>query len=139
VGAYPAAAVPADDGAREFTFSGQRVLVVEDEPLVGMLLEENLSDLGLTVVQIAVSLSEALDAAATIDADLAVLDVNLSGELSYPAAEALAKRGIPVIFVTGYARAMPPRSLSAAPFVDKPYRRDQLAAAIERALIHQPA
>jgi len=114
-------------------------MIVEDEPLVAMALEENLFDLGLTVVRTAVSLGEALDAAATIVAELALLDVNLSGELSYPAAELLTSRGIPVIFVTGYARALPPRGLSGAPCVDKPYRPEQLAAAIERVLISQPA
>jgi len=83
-------------------FSGRRVLVVEDEVLVAWLLEDMLADLGCAVVGPAVSVKQAL---AMIDAeaiDVAVLDVNLNGQLSYPIADALAARGVPFVFSTGY-------------------------------------
>ena len=70
---------------------GRRVLVVEDEGLIAMLIESQFEDLGHEVIGTAARLREALDLARTLDLDLAVLDVNLAGELSYPVAECLAR------------------------------------------------
>jgi CheY-like chemotaxis protein len=83
-------------------FSGRRVLLVEDEPIVAWLLKDMLVDLGLMVVGPAASVNQAL---AMIDAesiDMAVLDVNLKGQMSYPIADALVARGVPFVFSTGY-------------------------------------
>jgi len=83
-------------------FSGRRVLLVEDEPIVAWLLKDMLVDLGLVVVGPAASVNQAL---AMIDAesiDMAVLDVNLKGQMSYPIADALVARGVPFVFSTGY-------------------------------------
>src|SRR4051794_22900016 len=84
--------------------SGRRVLVVEDEMIVAWLLQDMLADLGCAVVGPAARVSQAL---AMIDAeaiDAAVLDVNLNGQKSYPVADALAARGMPFVFSTGYGR-----------------------------------
>ena len=83
-------------------FFERRVLLVEDEIFVVWLVEDMLADLGCAVVGPASSVNQAL---AMIDAeaiDAAVLDVNLNGQMSYPIADALAARGVPFVFSTGY-------------------------------------
>ena len=62
--------------------------------------------------------------------DLAVLDINLAGELSYPVAEVLQQRWIPFVFATGYGAAGVPESLNRAIVVSKPFRTEQLATAL---------
>src|SRR6202045_5470871 len=90
------------DGAMTSPLSGRRVLVVEDETMVAWLLEDMLADLGCAVVGPAAHVNQAL---AMLDAeaiDAAVLDVNLQGQKSYPIADAIAARGVPFAFSTGY-------------------------------------
>lgn len=114
--------------------SGRHVLVVEDEPIVAMLLEDMLNDLGLGVAAFARTLPNAMKAAETCACDAAILDINLKGEMSYPAAEKLAQAGVPIVFVTGYARQQPPESLRHAQVLLKPYGIHELAGALHRAL-----
>lgn len=78
-----------------------RALLVEDEPLVALMIEDMLADLGIDVTLSASTLADAL-AAAEAEFDFALLDINLRGERSFPAAEALRRRGKPFMFVTGY-------------------------------------
>ena len=78
-----------------------RALLVEDEPLVALMIEDMLADLGIDVALSASTLADAL-AATEADFDFALLDINLKGERSFPAAEALRRRGKPFTFVTGY-------------------------------------
>ncbi|MGH6802405.1 MAG: response regulator [Methyloceanibacter sp.] len=103
-----------------------RVLLVEDENLVALLLEDMLAELGHTVVGPVARLDKALEAAQEEAFDVAILDVNINGEESYPIAEVLAARGIPFIFSTGYDK----RSLSAPysdrPTLQKPFQRHDL-------------
>jgi CheY-like chemotaxis protein len=106
---------------------GLRVLVVEDEPIVAMLVEEYLEDLGCKVVAVATRLNDALKQARTLDLDAGVLDVNLAGELSYPVAEVLRDRTVPFLFATGYGSAGKPTSMFDAPVLSKPFRMKQLA------------
>jgi CheY-like chemotaxis protein len=113
--------------------TGTRVLVVEDEAMVSMMLEDFLEDLGCVVVATASRLEDALVKAAQLEVDVAVLDVNLAGKLSYPVAELLRSRGIPFLFATGYGTAGLPDRLSDAPVLSKPYLRAQLVAALEAA------
>jgi two-component sensor histidine kinase/CheY-like chemotaxis protein len=80
---------------------GQRVLVVEDEPLVALMMTELIRDLGAEVVGPFGSISEATSAR-TGKVDVAVLDINVGGELVYPLAERLAAKGTPLLFLTGY-------------------------------------
>ena len=87
------------------SLSGRRILVIEDEMMVAMLLKDILVDLGCTVLGPAARVEQALamiEAAGALDA--AVLDINLNGQKSYPVADALAARGVPFIFATGYSR-----------------------------------
>ena len=102
-------------------FSGRRVLVVEDEMIVAWLLEDMLADLGCAVVGPASSVEQAL---AMIDAeaiDVAVLDVNLNGQMSYPIADALATRGVPFVFSTGYDKDTLLDGYRIFPVLQKPF------------------
>src|SRR5271165_2043073 len=82
-----------------------RVLLVEDEAMIAMLIEDMLADLGCDVVATAGQLGEAVSLARSGSFDLAFLDLNLRGVPSYPVAQALRERGIPFAFVTGYGTA----------------------------------
>ena len=102
-------------------YSGRRVLMVEDEMIVAWLLEDMLTDLGCSVIGPAGSVNQAL---AMIEAELidaAVLDVNLNGEMSYPIADALAARGVPFVFSTGYNKDSLPNSYQSFPVLQKPF------------------
>src|SRR5450759_748326 len=115
-------------------FSDRRVLVVEDEVLVAWLLEDMLADLGCAVLGPAASVKQAL---AMIDAeaiDVAVLDVNLNGQLSYPVADALAARGVPFVFSTGYDKDRMLDGYKTFPVLQKPYHRAELENTLARLL-----
>jgi len=110
-----------------------RVMIVEDEGLLCLMLEDYLNELGCEVVAIASRLSEALHKARRIAMDVAVLDINLAGEMSYPVAELLRARDIPFLFCTGYGAAGLPPGLRDAPLLAKPYRMEQLDQALRQA------
>ena len=78
-----------------------RILVVDDEPLVSMLVEDWLVELGCEVVGPARSVQEGLDMAGSAELDGAILDINLGGNNSYAVAETLERRGVPFAFATG--------------------------------------
>ncbi len=114
--------------------SGRRVFVVEDEMLVAWLLEDMLADLGCVVVGPAGGVKDAL---AMIDAnaiDVAVLDVNLNGEMSYPIADALAARDVPFVFVTGYDKNRMLDGYQTFPVLQKPYHRAELTVTLAKLL-----
>lgn len=110
-----------------------RVLIVEDEAMISMMIEDCLDHLGYDVVAIASHLDDGLEKARTLDIDVAVLDVNLHGKLSYPIAEMLVDRHIPFIFATGYGRSGLPENLRNVLVVTKPFREQQLADALRAA------
>jgi CheY-like chemotaxis protein len=101
-----------------------------------MLVEDMLEDLGHEVVKVATHLEEALTAAASEAIDIAILDLNLGGVLTYPAADVLAKRGIPLIFATGYGRSGIKDAYSMRPALQKPFNMEELGHAIQQALGH---
>lgn len=111
------------------SIAGLRLLLVEDEALVAMMLEDQLADLGCVVVGVAANVAEGLavieDHAPELDG--AVLDINLGGEKVYPVAEELAGRGIPFIFSTGYGRAGIEPDFAQTPMLAKPYGQGALA------------
>jgi CheY-like chemotaxis protein len=78
-----------------------RILVVDDEPLISMLMEDWLTELGCEVVGPARSVQQGLDIAGSAELDGAILDVNLAGKNSYLVAETLKRRGVPFAFATG--------------------------------------
>src|SRR6516165_7415276 len=105
---------------------GVRVLVVEDEYLVAILIEEILESAGCVVMGPIPRLPEALDAAHHDDCDAAVLDVNLTGERINPVADVLAERNVPFVFVTGYGANALPSEYAQRPHVHKPFRISDL-------------
>jgi CheY-like chemotaxis protein len=104
----------------------RRVLVVEDEMLIGMLLEDMLTDMGHEVAAIVPRLKDALAAVERETFDLAVLDVHLHGESAFPVADALIAKGVPFIFATGYGERGLPDSYRGRPVLQKPFARDDL-------------
>lgn len=112
--------------AREQHRGGLRVLLVEDENLVAMLLEDMLGELGYTVVGPVARLKKALEMAQHEAIDLAILDVNINGEQAYPVAEALAARGIPFVFSTGYGERGLPLRYHGHPTLQKPFQQHDL-------------
>ena len=108
--------------------SGLRVLLVEDEIMVALLLEEMLAELGHTVVGPVARLERALEMTQREPFDVAILDVNINGSEVYPVAEALAARDIPFAFVTGYGGKGKGLRTSYCdrPTLQKPFRRRDL-------------
>ena len=112
----------------------RRVLIVEDEMLIAMMLQDMIADAGLEVEGVANSLNAGIDLANRADFDLAILDVNLNGEEVYPVAEILQRRGIPFIFSSGYGAGGIRSEFGGVPQVIKPYQHNMLMAAVKAAL-----
>jgi CheY-like chemotaxis protein len=111
-----------------------KVLIVEDEMLIAMMLQDMVADAGLEVEGVANSLTAGIELARRADFDLAILDINLNGEEVYPVAEILRKRGIPFIFSTGYGAGGVRSGFDGAPQVMKPFQQDLLMDALKTAL-----
>lgn len=111
-----------------------RILIVEDEALVAMMLEDVVADLGHQVVATAGQLTNALECARTLEIDLAILDLNLNGQRTHELAPILAARGVPFVFATGYGAAGVDPAWSHVPVLQKPFQPRELEAAIARAL-----
>jgi CheY-like chemotaxis protein len=109
---------------------GLRVLVLEDEPIVAMMLEDMLVELGCVVIGPASTLQEGMTLAATAVFDVAVLDINVNGQRSDALAQSLDIKGTPYTFATGYGSAGLGDSASRH-VIHKPYTLDQLAEALE--------
>ena len=103
-----------------------RLLVVEDEYLIRMLLEDMFADLGYEVAAAVGTFAEARELAAHGEFSAAILDVNLDGEEIYPVADILAKRGLPFVFVTGYGERSLPEAYRGRPALQKPFQAEQL-------------
>jgi CheY-like chemotaxis protein len=112
----------------------KRVLVVEDELMIRMLLEDMLSELGYTVAAEAARIEEALEAAKNADFDLAILDVNLDGQPISPVVDALVERGRPFVFATGYGERGLPEGYRDRPTLKKPFQLEGLQRMLESAL-----
>ncbi len=119
-----------DDGV----LNGKRVLLVEDEALVAMLVEDMLADEGCEVAATASRLGEALALAGDpgLEIDIAILDVNLAGEPVFAVAEVLAKRGVPFAFATGYGAGGLPDGWKSRPTLQKPFTAADVHAVLRR-------
>jgi PAS domain S-box-containing protein len=105
---------------------GRRLLLIEDETLVGMMMYDTLTDLGFDVVGPINTMAEAAKAVEHGEFDAAILDVNLNGEFIYPLADIVTSRGLPFVFVTGYsAEGLEPR-FSKVPVLQKPIEMERL-------------
>jgi CheY-like chemotaxis protein len=114
------------------TAARPRVLLVEDEVLITLLLQDMLLDLECEIADAPASLNDALSAARTGAFDLALIDLNLHGKLTYPVADILKARQIPFIFVTGYGAAALEPAYADALVLEKPFHRKDLEAIIAR-------
>jgi len=100
---------PSIFGAVGTDLSGKRVLLIEDEFLISMDLEESLRRHGAVIVGPAATLGQALSlAGAKCAPDCALLDINLQGDMAFPVADALARRSVPFMFLTGYEEVVIP-------------------------------
>ena len=108
-----------------------RVLVVEDEYLIRMLLEDMLAELGYDLAAAVGTIAEASEHAANGDFNVAVLDVNLDGQEIYPVADILAKRGLPFVFVTGYGEGSLAEPYRGRPSLQKPFQSEQLKTTLD--------
>lgn len=115
-----------DGVANADTLQGLRVLVVEDEAAISLLLEDMLLDFGCEVIGPAARLAAALDAVERETVDLAILDVNVAGEPIYPVAETLARKGVPFVFSTGYGSAGIRDLYRDRPVLQKPFAQHDL-------------
>ncbi len=122
----------------ETTLEGRRIFVVEDELVITMLLQDMFEELRCEVVSLASRFQDALDKAKTLSFEVAILDVNLNGQRTFPIAEALTERGLPFVFATGYGAAAVPENFRNAPVLQKPFRLADLERAVRTALAAPP-
>jgi CheY-like chemotaxis protein len=110
----------------------RRVLLVEDETIIAMMMEDMLAELGYDVAETAGQIESARRAAEGGAFDLAILDVNLGGDSTYPIAEILQSRRIPFVFSTGYdSEGVEPR-YAETPRLQKPFEYEDLRAVMSR-------
>jgi CheY-like chemotaxis protein len=112
----------------------RRVLLVEDEMMVAMLVEDMLSDFGCAVIGPATRVDDALKLVGEGKIDVAILDVNLNGHETYPVADALVALGIPFVFATGYGAGSLRDGYKERPTLQKPFQQHDLVRALALAL-----
>lgn len=110
------------------------ILIVEDEPLIAMMLEDFIVSLGHDVSGNCDSVVSALAEVEKGRFDLAILDVNLKGESVWPVATALRNKGTPFVLATGGHVDPPPPEFAGVPMIEKPYTIDRVTPIIEAAL-----
>ena len=125
-------------GSAILSLAGMRVLIVEDEALVGMHLQALLQGFGCETALLALHVGEAVDLVDRETFDLALLDVMIAGELVFPVAETLARNGVPFVFVTAFGADVIPEALRSRPLLRKPFNPRALRAALEHALDAAP-
>ena len=117
-------------------FDGRRILIVEDEAIIGMMASDMLEDLGATVLGPAMNVEQGVSMAETAEADAALVDINLDGVRSDPVLDVLRRRGIPIILTTGYGKSA--AGEGGGIVLEKPYTAEMLAAILARALDARP-
>lgn len=115
--------------------AGLRLLVIEDESMVAMLLEDMLSEIGCEVVGVAARVNDAAEKAKSLAFDIAILDVNLNGRNTFAIADSLTERGVAFVVATGYGAVSLPESLQRVPILQKPYQQRDLVRALRAALV----
>ena len=110
------------------------ILIVEDEPLIAMMLEDFIQSLGHEVSGNCDSVGAALEEIGKNQFDLAILDVNLKGESVWPVATALRAKGTPFVLATGGHVDPPPPEFASVPTIEKPYTIDRVTPIIESVL-----
>jgi len=110
----------------------QRILIVEDEAMIAMLIEDMLDELGCVAVGPAYNAKQALELIEAGRFDAAILDVNLGGQRTTPVAESLASKGIPFCFATGYGRGGLTEEFGKHIVLTKPFNQRDLEGALRR-------
>jgi CheY-like chemotaxis protein len=112
-----------------------RLLIVEDHPIIAMDVEFILLQHGAVTIDTAATVAEAMNFIAAARPDAAVLDLNLGASTSLPIAEELHAQAIPFVFTTGYGEsAMIPSAIAHVPVVGKPYDTSGLVNALAHAI-----
>jgi len=114
--------------------ASRSILIVEDEPLIAMMLEDFLESLGHEVAGSCDSVDEALAAVEKGGFDVAILDVNLKGENVWPVAARLRQNGVPFVIASGGHVDPPPVEFASVPVIEKPYTVDRVTPAIDAAI-----
>jgi len=127
-----------DSERADSDLSGRRVFVVEDESLVTMLIEDTLADIGCEIAGLASRFNDAMEKAQSLAFDVAILDVNLNGQHTFPIAMALTERGLPFVFATGYGVSKLPTAFQAIPVLQKPFQQRALEQALRTVLRRDP-
>ena len=110
----------------------RRVLVVEDEALIASLIESVLGDAGFSVVGPIATIASALATIERERLDVAVLDIRIHDSQAYAIADALAARGIPFLFVSGFARKDMPPNYRHYAYIPKPFEPEAILTALDR-------
>ena len=136
-GSHPASASSQEAGRDRdcAILSGRKVLIVEDEAIISFLLEDMVTSLGCEDITLAGNVKNALAQIGAAQPDVAILDVNLGGEMAYPVAEKLRALAIPFVFTTGYGRGGVKPEWAGFPVVQKPFNLDALGAALRGILV----
>lgn len=114
---------------------GRRILVVEDESLVAMLIETILEDMGCHVIGPIAAVDDAMKTVSDEGhIDGALLDVNVAGREVFPVADALKDRGVPFVFSTGYGEGGLPEHWRGQPTIQKPFTEQTIREALMKAL-----
>ena len=111
----------------------RNILIVEDEPLIAMMLEDFLESLGHSITATCDSLDAAMTEVEKGGFDLAILDVNLKGQNVWPVATRLREQGVPFVIASGGHVDPPPAEFAAVPLIEKPYTVDRVTPAIDAA------
>lgn len=114
--------------------SRTRILLVEDEVMIRMMVADMLEELGYSVVAEAGDIDEGVRLVQSTDFDIAILDVNVNGKVITPVAEAVQLRGRPLVFATGYGAQGLPEKFRDRPTLQKPFQIETLARTIESVL-----
>lgn len=114
--------------------ASRSILIVEDEPLIAMMLEDFLESLGHSVSATCDTVGDALHEVDKGGFDLAILDVNLKGENVWPVATRLRERGVPFVIASGGHVDPPPTEFASVPLIEKPYTVDRVTPAIDAAI-----
>lgn len=110
------------------------ILIVEDEPLIAMMLEDFLESLGYAIHATCETVADALQQVEQGGFDVAILDVNLNGRTAWPVAHKLRENNIPFVIATGGHVEPPPAEFANVPVIEKPYTVDRVTPALEAAL-----
>jgi CheY-like chemotaxis protein len=119
--------------------AARRILIVEDEVIIAMMIEDFLVELGWVVLGPAARREQALAMVRDADIDAALLDVNLNGGDSFAVADILSQRHIPFVFATGYGSAGVADRFQGVPTLTKPFARDKLDRALRQAMAGVPS